>query len=515
MNSAASRNGAWAWGLDAVRPPATGTVLVVLMGLYVVLVPSVTLLPDVEPYDAKRLLQLVLLGANALFLLGSSALRAGWLDVWSGLPRLLRAVLGALLALGLLSSAVAAAPRYALLEVAHLGLLFALALSVAALRRRGRGLTDDVLLGVVVMSAACYLLSVTVGYVMAQVLPGFGIWPDAYTGFSSVRFFNQFQTFTLPLIVLPALLWAGTRRTRLVWLGVAACWWMLLFASGGRGAALAMVFALVATPLLLRRRAIGWLGAQLRAAAAGAGLYFVFFKLLADSGADLLHRASLDDSWRFIMWRHAADLMQANPVLGVGPMHYAYHPFEDYAAHPHNAVLQWGAEWGVPALLLFVLVGGWGLTALIRRTRAVGLVQAAARTDAFRVALVAAALAAALHALLDGLFVMPLSQVMMALLIGWALGLHGAHVPGAVRPQQAPGARLVLQGGLLVAVAVVAWGVTPEATRLETRQQAYIQSVPMRNLWPRYWQQGYIMPLPAPQQAHTAQGPLERQQVQP
>ena len=56
-------------------------------------------------------------------------------------------------------------------------------------------------------------------------------------------------------------------------------------------------------------------------------------------------------SVRLILWKQAVNLIKQHPFFGVGPQHFAYYPNE-WGAHPHNAVLLFATEWGLPVIHL-------------------------------------------------------------------------------------------------------------------------------------------------------------------
>ncbi len=485
---------ALAQGRAALRLPLTAAVaLSALVGLYVVLVPSVHLAPGMDLFNGKRLLQLGLLAGAALVLLVLKQMRTGWLRTFAELPLAARAGLGAVFVLGVVSALRAPLPRYALLEVGHFVLLFALAVAVAQVCRQHPALRDRVLVGVVVLSAMLYVVTFSVGYA-SHLWAGTLLWPDAVTGFANIRFFNQYQTWTLPLLVAaPVLLGGRSRLLRAALYLPAACWWMLLFASGGRGTSIAVVGAMVAVGLLFRQAAWPWLKRQLVVFAGGSVLFVLLFKVLVVTQDSLLER-NLSGGGRLTAWGDALGLLREAPLLGVGPMHYAYFPFDALWGHPHNALLQWGAEWGALSLLLVIGLTGWGLWAWTqhahRRLKR-------ERDEAFlmRVALTAALLAGAAHALVSGLLVMPLSQLLLVLVVGWAWSLMPRRERSLERPARWKHGAL----GLVVALALcfVVSGAAQDVGRLEERQATFVQhhaesSGLHTRIFPRYWQQGYF-----------------------
>src|SRR5690554_7983592 len=93
---------------------------------------------------------------------------------------------------------------------------------------------------------------------------------------------------------------------------------------------------------------------RLLAVQAAAGLLgFIVFYLMFTVVPEWLGQTSvIRDSMRFglskreVIWQLAWDMFVANPWLGVGPMHFSAE-VNSVAAHPHQVVLQWLAEWEI------------------------------------------------------------------------------------------------------------------------------------------------------------------------
>ena len=473
------------------RPMAPGVGLAVLVGVYLVLMPNVKLLPQIQPYDAKRLFQVLILLITGGWLLVSSVGRRVWLDTFSSLPVLAQRGLLVLLGLGCVSSLFAPLPQFAFLEIGHLVLLFCLTVAFAGFSRRAPEVAQTVLLSGLTLSVFFYFVSFLVGYTYGVLDEPPSVWPErAYFGFSHVRFLNQVQTWTLPLIVLPAVVVpVRLRFIRWTLMALASAWWMLLFATGGRGTSVATGVALLVVLIIFRRHAFSWLRLQSIALLSGALLYGFFFKVLVSSNVSLLERSVTNATGRWVFWERAWDLIAAHPLLGAGPMHYA-DSVTELAAHPHNAVLQWAAEWGVPAAVFAVGLVVWGLLACFRSyRRTVEHPDQITRQVLVRVAVTASLVAAAVHALFSGIIVMPLSQLLMAAIVGWAWGLCGWSE--AARASKM-GYRRLLCSVVGAALAATVWGVAPGAVALNEKQAAYIDKVQPDALRPRFWQQGYI-----------------------
>src|SRR5690606_24110120 len=166
------------------------------------------------------------------------------------------------------------------------------------------------------------------------------------------------------------------------------------------------------------------------------------------------------------------------------PMHLAYFPAAEVsAANPHNAVLQLAAEWGLPASFLGIACAGIAL-------RRFAIFQRAACTRSpLSVALLCALLGAATQSLVDGVIVMPYTQIFLMVVAGWALGMYWDQVGSD------PGRRKISPKFYGIAFAgcigLLAWKVGTDAPRLVERQHAYVVDHGTY-LHPRFWQQGWI-----------------------
>jgi O-antigen ligase len=354
-------------------------------------------------------------------------------------------------------------------------------------------------LGVV---SALYAVHFAVAYVGSLSL-GMPIDSGDFTpGFSNIRFFNHVQTSTLPLLILLCCLTPRTSRLRWLWLAVATYWWMALFATNGRGTLLGVAAGCTAVAVLARRRAVPYLRQVAITAALGLLAYFLFLTavpaLLGVEGMSSFlyaaERTAADPtSGRWPLWHLAIALIAEHPWLGVGPMHFAhYNGHLLMPAHPHDWLLQIGAEWGLPALLSLLIAVAFGLRALWRAGAHIG--QDDAGNQAIFTALLVGAVAILVDGLVSGLLVMPQSQLAIALYLGCAIGWRrtvGPAMPVATPSGAWRGAGIAC---IVVAMAGVAAGAWPEAgarwrgEKLTPAQQALNTGVQ----WPRLWNAGHF-----------------------
>ena len=408
-----------------------------------------------RPYDEKRLLEFAFLALVVLSLVFSPAARWAMARVVAGLPAFDRRLLFGLLVVGAVSALGAPLPGHAVSQLSLYGLLAIASLGLAAaFRGEPKEARFIILFALVLISFHYSLIYLTpwlhpgneaLTATQGQALHSLKLFPN----FSNRRFLNQFQSWTMALAILPAMLLpARYRLARWALLLGAALWWMLVFTTDSRGSALAVGAGLVAALALYRRRALGWLGWQGAAALGGLALYLVIFVLgRPEAGTDI---GRLAPSGRLDLARAALDLWRSHPLFGIGPEHFAA-TANPIASHPHDFPLQWLAEWGSLWTAGALLLIGRGIRGWMRATaspHASGL----AAPPAIAASLTASLTGGLVHGLFSGIAVMPLSQLMAALTVGWMLAL--ARCAGNL-PPPAPDSPGKMRGALLAGLALV------------------------------------------------------------
>jgi O-antigen ligase len=289
---------------------------------------------------------------------------------------------------------------------------------------------------------------------------------------------------------------------RRVWFALAAFWWALLFVSEARATILAFGAAGLGVLVLRRSHARALLQVMALTVLAGVVVYvlgFILLPMLAGLGAigvpsNVVARTAADpSSGRTLLWKLALQLIAAHPWLGVGPQHFAHEGAKLYiGAHPHDWLLQIGAEWGVPALLCLL-----GAIALGARALA-GSGKRIAEGDVHNQQILAALLMACAAIFVDGLFsgvlVMPQSQLAIALVIGCAGGWLRSLDADMVQPAPSPATRTVTAMLAAIALCGLVWSVAPDFMR-HARGEAPTpaeKAINNKGNWPRLWEAGYF-----------------------
>lgn len=167
---------------------------------------------------------------------------------------------------------------------------------------------------------------------------------------------GQYLVLILPL-ALALLLGAKRRRERAVWLACCGVMGICLLLTFSRGAWLAVIFAAAVFFIMLRPKLL------LLAPAALAGLYFVMPAKVIQRFTSIGDLADRSTSYRVSIWRGSLRMLRDHWLQGVGPgsaafniVYPAYAYDEIVAPHTHNLLLQFVADAGVTALVLFLLI---------------------------------------------------------------------------------------------------------------------------------------------------------------
>lgn len=455
---------------------------------------SALVMPGYISYDVKRVSEIIILMLAVTVIGVSRKHQYYWLSQWMLLPQAARYLLFSVFVIGIISSWIAPMPRMAFMEVALYAALFVWVFFVAAQQQVWKASVDFIWVLCISIAALFYLATYFFSYYELMVLHK----PlKHFPGFLNIRFFSQLQVWTLPVISLLLVRWKQKLPFFLKSISflLVVLWWAIAFQSGTKGLFLALAMSLFFVFVLFKKTSLPWLRTQIFFMILGVLVYGLVFCWLP--GLLGQHSLSVSESMRhyivashvsvksrLYLWHQAWMMIKSKMVLGVGPLHYAYYP-NAIGAHPHNSLLMIASEWGVPVTVFMVFLASWGFCAWCRYAR-----QSPSFTN---IALTVSLLAGLLYSLVSGVMVMPLSQLMMGLIIGWMLGHYFFEQPIKVSMVQ----RFALMCALLLLFTVAAWIMIPQIQDLPNAEGRWIMSRSMYfgfqpSLNPRFWTQGWL-----------------------
>lgn len=431
-------------------------------------------------HDQQRLYQLILLcvAAGMTYFLPAATL-----------PRYALILLLTLLGFGLLSSCFANFPAWALKEWARYAGLLILVLMIAHSTREPWFF--KAILYLLASSAFLKAFQALVYYLLALAVDHILMFNTVlmFDGFSNPRFLNQFQILCMPVLAYLTLQhWPAKHRySKLlssIFFITLLVQWCIAFSLGGRGLWLGLAVSHSALMVFFPRF---WrlLAAQAVAGLLGFILFYLMFTIIPEwlgKTSVVIDNLRFDLSKREIIWQIAWDMFLAHPWLGVGPMHFSAE-VNSIAAHPHQVILQWLAEWGIFATLIAVFIAVWGMLHGLRCVRST----AGEPVDA---ALWLSILGALALAQVDGVFVMPYTETWLAILIGLAIA-RWSHTQAVHKTPENRWQTCSMRLLAVPVILVLGNVLINEVPTLAQDSQAHIEKHGT-HYTPRFWIQGWI-----------------------
>ncbi|KPJ67406.1 MAG: hypothetical protein AMJ43_03870 [Coxiella sp. DG_40] len=453
--------------------------------------------PDYYIYDVKRILEIALLLYVGLYLLISFRGRYACLELYNRFPNQMRLIISCVFVLGIFSALLAPIPRMALLTVAQFFLIFCFILFIAMKRITIGVLADKFIIFIVVLGIAVYEIMYFSGYVSTLFISGKF---NYFLGFMNPRFLAQYQSWTLPLVTLPIFLVAKKKpviRTGVITLTyiIASLFWTIAIIDASRGQILGLLVAGVFTALVFRRASKRWLIVQIKVITIGFILYLLF-ALMKPHVSDMVENVLSTESGyiRLVLWKYTIYLISTHPLLGVGPMHLCYY-HNPLSTHPHNSLLQIASEWGIPVLILVLTLSIYGLISWLKKFNYKTLSDIEMSNRVIPIALTASLITAACHSLFSGTIVMPMSQVMLGLVVGWILGTYYAGQKACVFKYRLT-AEIIFSLVIFFAMIQIILGIIPDVFFLRPLEVKWVLDHRIGNepllFHPNFWLQGWI-----------------------
>lgn len=399
---------------------------------------------------------------------------------------------------GGVSAWLALFPRYALLEWAYFigcGLL-GLGVYQAVQIRGSNGLRDLIL--AVFFSAYMYTIFYVVWYFAVVDCRELFCVQLRLPGLDNPR---TFDTFYLPFLFLYPLANHYLSTGRLVkwtYWGLGAVWFSLLYVSNSRTNYLAIMLVCPLMYVLSPGLALPWLrrfAFFLILGAVGYGVMHGLWPLLGGASLEVASSSSVFATGsvhsRLELWRRGLNIFLEYPLLGAGPMHFAYYgdiPHIGEGANPHNLIIQLLSEWGIVCTFLFAAGVLWLFFRAVVYFRQY-TVQLDSPAGTQKLILFAAWVAMLLATQTSG--------TNLPILMGLGGVLAGLVLQENTRSGQSSCYSYIVRSGIaLFSIAVIGLlinGLYPEVACRREEASAYLKAYPDDKIpSPRFWSQGKI-----------------------
>lgn len=429
--------------------------LAAVIGLYLMFSPVWSPVVGPRMYDNARVFEIVLLAIlTATLLVPQIATATAFF--WGRLGRTTLGFIAIFLAGGALSALVSGTTQFGVLQiglVVQLVLLFLLT-GIAA---DGAGKDNGIVLAVSITAGAGLLvLKFWIAFIDAYVDGRMFFWVSPFLDFANVRFFGQYQAYSLLLITLPMKLLRLTRSWRAIVYLIAINFWALQWMVGSRAVWAGFVAAIMLIAIFMRNGRMRWLAEQAVIALAGGVIFLLFSTFLLSTpnatpipaANSIMQRGDESSSVRITLAKAAIGMIVEHPLAGVGPGQFGLHYSTTNAAHPHNTPLQLLAEYGLIAGSAGIALGVVLVVFAVRQLRS----NAGRGPDTTTVSLAAALVMGLVDSLFSGNLVMPHSQVLFCVLAGWIVGRSDLRVGPTVSANERRLWRTGLVGLAILAV---------------------------------------------------------------
>lgn len=278
---------------------------------------------------------------------------------------------------------------------------------------------------------AFYILRAMLNYTFIIITNSkLDVW-EVIDGFDNIRFYAQFISWTLPFIIGYLSLKIRSNYNYLL-LIIATLSFSLVFLTGTRAFILGIFFSLISVFIITPHLGWGYLKYILMTGSMGLITYlFMVFLIPNFFGIDsqlalgsTINRDLTNSSGRVEIWTDAITVAFNNPWLGIGPMMTAADGVLNIVAHPHNFIIQLMAEWGIPCTLLVITL----MTYLVFKWKKL-IAQNPSDREPLALPVTAAFSSAAAVSLVDGVMVMPVSMMYMAIIASVGISLIRTWTP--------------------------------------------------------------------------------------
>jgi O-antigen ligase len=441
-------------------------------------------------YDNARYSELLVLGLVLLQLVHpriADATAVAWFALGKDARILILFILGA----GAVSVAASGAIHLGLLELALMVQLIVLSLLVSAAIREDRRRVEAALALALFAGTALFVLKFWVNYVLYAFEGKEFPWDSPFIEFANVRFFSQYQAYTLLAASLPLTLFDLKKWQRALIFILCANFWALHWMVGTRAAWVGLIVATIVVLACLREGRMRWLLSQLKLVLTGAAIFAAHHLIVAQIASveqapgirSIVDRGQGSINERLALAKSAWVFVREHPLLGVGPGQFGLQWYAAPASHPHNVPLQLLSEYGIAGGLAGIALIGL-LVFLAVKTLRNGAVLG---NDQIGPAVVGALLMGLTDSLFSGNLVMPHGGMFFAILAGWIVG-RGMAAPVDVKRETVAWRRmrLAIAGTAVLAVAI--------SSILALEYLIVVWQIPasMTGWNPHFWQYGHF-----------------------
>jgi len=253
-----------------------------------------------------------------------------------------------------------------------------------------------------------------------------------YHGFENPRFLNQIQTWCIPLLIISHQYITKNLNPNNKLKNTLLCisyfsisiYISLILITGGRGTIVAYLVSTILLWLYLGRSFSLFAWKVILFWLSGITIFLIITQIIpnlidTNSIASGYSISRIDDSGRFSMWLDSIKLIYQSPIFGIGPFMYTLH--SDTVSHPHNSILWFTSEWGIPSTLslsILLIIPLFKYLYKIKKTAISKFGNESIQKQLFiSYGLALSICTSIIHSLVSGIYLMPGSQLFGMLVV--------------------------------------------------------------------------------------------------
>ena len=339
------------------------------------------------------------------------------------------------------------------------------------------------------LTTSSLILYFVIAYISSLYLRlDFDVW-GFIKGFTNPRFFGQFCTLAIPILIAPVLMKSKWDKAFYILVCMVA---FMAIASGTRGTFLG-VGSVAALYLFLNSvcRKFSLMIVKIFLTAFFMQLFFIDFlpkylNIFVENNA--LERKVIGLSARDFLWLQAVEMIADKPFFGFGPMHFA-NIQKAIASHPHQLFLQIFSEWGIIFGLLFIIAFVKVVNIIILEIK-YSYINKSEESKIIYICLAASIFASLVQSMVDGVFVMPYTQILFVYMAAWISSMHCRNIE-ALNNKTLSWRGGILSLILICSVCILIYSFFPGShTHIDATRDKYLSNFGF--LKPRFWLNGEI-----------------------
>jgi O-antigen ligase len=305
-----------------------------------------------------------------------------------------------------------------------------------------------------------------------------------YVNFANVRFMNQIQSWVFPIIIFLSFSHHSYGKLlRIISIYSYLVFSYLIIASQSRSVFVELIVFIGLCVFIRSKASLKVIKYILISVVIGAVLQFLIEGVVYNDVKSMLE-LKMSSSGRVFIWLSAIEQATNNLLLGQGLGAFMDFSLQQTAfkfpRHPHNIFVQYFYEFGVFGAFLIALIMSYSVYFMFNKIKEKNCTE-------LRLYMFLSVIGGLVHSMFSGIFVMPLSQLTGAIVLGFSMHLF-MHTEKEHKKINAPKTYTVfIPIVLLCSFTQVGLAIFSHAKNISTIEKNYIDICKQDTMYPRMW----------------------------